>query len=99
MEPEFAQVAISNDQALTLLDMYLCAKATDSRDVVQIYGHKILSELAEIGLIKSDQQGRATTFYLTPKGHALAKILDHEKNGTQHDEPYLRLPIPDGGSN
>ena len=64
MEPEFAQIAISNDQALTLLDMYLCAKATDSRDLVQIYGHKILSELAEIGLIKSDQQGRATTFCL-----------------------------------
>ena len=99
MKPKFTQVCISEKQAKALLDFYLCAKANDSRDLVEIYGREILSQLAELGLITSGIREEVTNFYLTGTGLELAQILEHEKNGTTYHQPHLRIPIPEGGSN
>ncbi len=56
-------------------------------------------DLAEMGLITSEQQGGMTSFYLSGKGYELAKILDHEENGTRYNESYLRVPISGSGLN
>lgn len=99
MKPRFSTIAIFDEQAKTLLDIYLNAKENDSRDLVAIYGEEILLELEELCLMTTEEHGREMHFFLTGNGLALARILDHQENGVPYDEAYLSLPFPGEGPN
>ena len=96
--PEFVSIALTEEQADVLLDLYLNVKLADSRDLVALYGEDMLLEFGKLGLIVSEQEGETTNFFLTGPGQELAEILNHEKRGAQYNRPYLRVPIPGRGS-